>query len=549
MKKKLKIGIFLNNKAKLCDGQIRIISKLINSNFIDLKYVFKYEQEEKINLISNILYKFIKKIEKKYLLIKRKKELKFIIKKISKTQSFFFNKNNKDVFLKNKKNIKNLKKIDLLLFFEKNEITKSKIVNYPKQGSWTLNFGVNDFIYTGFWESLLKNEVTKVELQKIFTINSKNNFSIVDHGFYSTKISSWFLNRDFVLEKAAILVEKNIKLLFLNHKRKKIKNKFNKTRKNPSFVSFITYIIIKYPNAFIRKIFIKIFYLSKNLKRPEPDFNPWNIHIGNKNGNKLEPFKDSIRIKPNDDEAWADPFLISNNKNDYLFFENFEFKKQKGKISYTRILNNKSTKVFDALNLKHHLSYPYIWKEKKNFFMMPETGEKKCVEIWKAKKFPKNWFLYKRLFVGQSCVDTTFLDIKNGDRWIFTNKSDDKYNDHNSELYLFKTDKKFTRIIPHKLNPVITDSRIARNAGNIFYDDKNRIIRPSQINILNFYGKGLNLRIIKKLNINEYKEITLKSFFPNFKKGINAIHHISQNKRKYAIDVRYEKILNTFIPQ
>ena len=60
--------------------------------------------------------------------------------------------------------------------------------------------------------------------------------------------------------------------------------------------------------------------------------------------------------------------------------------------------------------------------------MMPESGEKKNVVIWKSLNFPKKWILYKKLFIGQSLVDTTFFDNKNGDRWLFTNISDDKYN-------------------------------------------------------------------------------------------------------------------------
>ena len=49
----------------------------------------------------------------------------------------------------------------------------------------------------------------------------------------------------------------------------------------------------------------------------------------------------------------------------------------------------------------------------------------------------------------------------------------DKYSDHNSELYIYKVvDDNFNKLIPHEKNPVIIDSRIARNAGKIFYNDK-----------------------------------------------------------------------------
>ena len=58
-----------------------------------------------------------------------------------------------------------------------------------------------------------------------------------------------------------------------------------------------------------------------------------------------------------------------------------------------------------------------------------------------------------------------------------------------------------------------------------------------------------NLRIINKLKINSYNEFQHKSYYPNFKKNINAMHHITQNKTKYAIDVRYKSALTNFIPE
>ena len=180
---------------------------------------------------------------------------------------------------------------------------------------------------------------------------------------------------------------------------------------------------------------------------------------------------------------------------------------------------------------------------------MPESAEKKMVQIWKSKNFPKNWVTYKSLFKGESCVDTTIFDDKKGVRWLFTNKSTDKYNDHNSELFIYKTDKKFTKLVPHKLNPVITDSRYARNAGNIYYNKKGQIIRPCQINTHNIYGKGLNIRIIKKLTLNEFIEVNHSSFNSDSNKNISAIHHITQDENKYVIDARYKKLLFYLIPK
>lgn len=546
MKKKLKIGIFLNDKINLKDGQIKILSDLINSDYLDLKILIS--NKNKKHQKKNILYKLITFFEKKYLNIYRKKELKNIEKKISKIKKYNLKNENIDEFLKKPLNSNNLKKIDLLFFLEKNNLIKTKLVNFPKYGSWILDFGVYDHIYAGFWDCYLNKDVTKVEIQKVIFKNFENKFLIVDKGFYSTKINAWFLNRDFILEKSAILVKKNLRLLSLRKNGNNFKRSTNILRKNPNFISMIFYMLEKYPRALIRKFFSKIFYFNKKRNLNEPNHNPWNLHIGSKKKIKEIDLSKSIRIKPDKGEAWADPFLISFKNSDFIFFENFEFKNQKGKISCIELRANKVLEKFDILNKSYHLSYPFIWREKKSFFMIPETSNNKCIQIWRSKNFPKNWSLYKKIFIGESCVDTTILNIKKDERWIFTNKTDDKYMDHNSELYLFKTNAMFTKIIPHELNPVITDSRFARNAGNIFREKKNKLIRPSQINIFDFYGRGLNLKLIKKLNLKKYNETQFRTFLPNFKININAIHHMSQDNEKYTIDIRYKKFLSFILP-
>ena len=542
MKKKLKIGIFLNDHRELNDGQIKTVNDILNSKLTNLSYVFQYKQAFKLNFAVSLFYKFISKLEKKYCRISR-------ISKDKKVKKINLIKSDIDILLINKNLRLKIKNLDLLIFFEKSDFIHSKISTLPKYGSWLINYGVNNNIFVGFWESFFSSGISTIMIQKINKVESRSKINIIDKGFYSTKTISWFLNRDFIFEKSSILITKNLKLLY--SKNLNIKTiSHNKDRKNPNIFILIHYILKKYPIAVFRKI-LNIFMtmFNNNGRRSEPQYNPWNLHIGRKDENGLHPFKSSTRIKPSNNQAWADPFLISKNKDDYVFFENWEFNKNKGKISYGKIEDNKILKIYDALDFKHHLSYPFLWNENNYFYMIPESGEKKCIQIWRTKNFPKNWVLYKTLFKGESCVDTTIFDDKKGDRWLFTNKSNDKYNDHNSELYIYKTDRKFNKLIPHKLNPVITDSRFARNAGNIYYNKQGLIMRPSQMNTHNLYGGALNIRIIKILNLYEFNEVNCNIYYPNFKSNISAIHHITQNNHKYIIDVRYKKLLFHLMPK
>ena len=137
---------------------------------------------------------------------------------------------------------------------------------------------------------------------------------------------------------------------------------------------------------------------------------------------------------------------------------------------------------------------------------------------------------------------TIFKD-KNNQFWLFINQSSDPFNDLNSELYIYRINNIDTfEIEPHKKNPVIIDSRCARNAGNIFiYNDI--VVRPSQNTNSTSYGNSLNFSQIDKLNIYEYDE--RKIFNLNFNnKKIIGTHHFCLFKNKSILDVCFDRFFN-----
>ena len=107
------------------------------------------------------------------------------------------------------------------------------------------------------------------------------------------------------------------------------------------------------------------------------NFNPWNLHIGNNENFRYNLLKFSKRNIPKVNEAWADPFLISLKIMNMFFLKTTILKKNKGKISYGKIKDNKILKVSDALDLNYHLSYPFLWRQKNNFFDASPLRKKK----------------------------------------------------------------------------------------------------------------------------------------------------------------------------
>ena len=173
--------------------------------------------------------------------------------------------------------------------------------------------------------------------------------------------------------------------------------------------------------------------------------------------------------------------------------------------------------------------------------MIPEVTSKRRLEIWKCLDFPGTWTLCKTYFEGRAFGDPTILFSKKYGNWLFVNESDDKFGDYNSTLNLFRIDDidSFT-LTPHKLNPVVLDSREARSAGDFFEDEAGRLIRPVQNNIKNIYGHGLLLCQIVELTIDTYEQVVIERIKPKFKDGIIGVHHLSLGDNKFVVDACYK---------
>ena len=102
--------------------------------------------------------------------------------------------------------------------------------------------------------------------------------------------------------------------------------------------------------------------------------------------------------------------------------------------------------------------------------------------------------------------------------------------------YIYKiADLRLGIFEPHKQNPVLIDSRRARNAGLPFVQD-GYMFRPSQQNIKGIYGKGLNINRIEKLTLFEYSERMEYSVEPNFNTNLQSLHHLCQSDTFFIFD-------------
>lgn len=242
----------------------------------------------------------------------------------------------------------------------------------------------------------------------------------------------------------------------------------------------------------------------------------------------------SFKLIPNSFRYWcADPFIVSAEEKDYLFFEMFDRLKGKGVIGYRVISQNKIGKMKVAYEAPHHLSFPFIVKVGCDWYMMPEYSEGKEIPLLKATYFPERWEKVESWMNGKRCVDSALLTHQKQD-YLFTQELTKGYRFDTLEIYVREKDA----WNPHCKNPVVVSSATSRLAGRIFKDGET-LIRVAQ-DCSEEYGKSLHFMKISNLDSAEYEEEAIMDV------GVNDIE-IDNGKRyagvhTYNCSERYEVI-------
>ena len=204
----------------------------------------------------------------------------------------------------------------------------------------------------------------------------------------------------------------------------------------------------------------------------------------------------------------ADPFLIEHDNIIYLFMERFDYRLGRGVIAYAKWQHDRWSNIKDVLHSDCHLSYPHVFHVNADIYMIPETFERKSVELYKAVDFPEKWEYVQTIVDGIDAADTTLLEA-DGITWLFTAKVIE-YGESFQLLIYYSTDGITWH--EHHNNPV-TCSEGSRSAGRIFLH-QGKWIRPSQEGVLDNYGCAITFNAITALTDSQYGETTLRTISP-----------------------------------
>ena len=261
----------------------------------------------------------------------------------------------------------------------------------------------------------------------------------------------------------------------------------------------------------------------------------WSLYVGR--GDILEAdLADTVEARPDTDDYWADPFLWQKNGATYVFFEAYGYRTMRGRIAVGKLTPSGVVEVIgDVMAPGHHLSYPLPLEHEGELLLIPECCALNRVEIWRCNEFPLRFERVATRFEGRRVVDLT-LFRRDGQWWMFCGMGVPGVADLNSELYAFAVDGPLmNEVVPHRLNPIVTDSRFSRPAGKVFEQD-GRWYRPSQDNSHGRYGRGLNLMEIRTLSLDAYEEVPARRFTPDFANGLVGVHHVDRCGELFVVD-------------
>jgi hypothetical protein len=241
------------------------------------------------------------------------------------------------------------------------------------------------------------------------------------------------------------------------------------------------------------------------------------------------------RLMPPKDRYWADPFVLEKNGRYFVFFEELPFKARRAHISMLEIdpRSGRASAPVRVLERDYHLSYPFLVEHDGQLYMIPESAQNGTVEAYRCVDFPLRWKLERVLLDGLRCVDATFHH--GADRWwMFANVAAKGSRMFDDELHIFHADRLLGDWRPHPRNPVKSDARCARPAGQLYWRN-GALYRPAQI-CAPLYGSGLSINRVLRLTPDEYAERQVERILPSSADGLLGIHTVNRSGDLTVVD-------------
>jgi hypothetical protein len=214
---------------------------------------------------------------------------------------------------------------------------------------------------------------------------------------------------------------------------------------------------------------------------------------------------------PRDDSYFADPFSFMNKDGATgILCEHFSGKEQRSCIVTPYGVHT----FYDPAS---HVSFPGTITIEGVQYLLPESSAAGKCELVDVNNLNR-----KITLLDEPIVDPVLFH-HNGLWWLFGHHLNEQ---NNSALFIYYSESPLSGFKPHALNPVKTDIRNSRPAGNIV-NYNGALIRPAQDSAIT-YGHAIVLNEIVELTTTSYVERPLKRITANpdweYEKGIHTIN-------------------------
>lgn len=248
-------------------------------------------------------------------------------------------------------------------------------------------------------------------------------------------------------------------------------------------------------------------------------------------------------------EFVADPFMVYENGTWYMFLEVYNADSHQGDIAMATSGDALEwTYQQIVLDEPFHLSYPFVFKWKDEYYMIPETLQPNAIRLYRASNFPKQWEFVATLLEGKY-ADATIFHF-NQKWWIFACTRPYKHD----TLRLYYSDELKGPWIEHPMSPIIANNaNIARPGGRVIVVE-DKVVRFTQDDDPT-YGNQVRAFEIIELTTTRYEETEVPGnpVLEASGTGWNArgMHHIDlhqndENKWIACVDGQGEKLVLSF---
>ena len=488
--------VVIVNKTKGQEGRRSKIKKYLGKNAV---YNFYVRFFQRVDNLENIEWKkYVSDVE--------------IIEAVTERKGKF-----SEYFLgSDVEKIKNLN-LDFILRFGFN-IIKGEILESARYGVWSFHHDDEQVIRggpPGFWEIFHSHNVNGIILQRLTEtldgglIIRKGFFPVISHS-YSAHLNELLNYGVDILEFAVDNLSADEEITF-----KSVQNKNVKLYRFSGNFAMLGFLLKVLKNRIVFNV--KDLFLHEN----------WNIGVAGQTAGELVKsgeFGNVVFAPENSNNKFrADVFGLECNAGLRLFFEDFDYGNYKGVIS--SVLFNRDEKSFQndekvIISKPYHLAFPFVFNYESVKYLIPETSVTGTTKAFMLSgDFLKT---EKEIEVSDfGCVDPVIFRY-NEYYWMFCTR---KEYGTNINLFAFYSEKPFGPWQPHRLNPVISDVRKARMAGNFFFD-ADRLIRPAQKNNIT-YGESIVLHEVTELTPDVYAEneiaVLKPDNLPMYNKGVHTI--------------------------